>query len=466
MLNKKPCSRFILSCAAMSAALAWGQAPPAQSGGTQGGTQGGTPPPKVTTPDVKIPGPLTLIGPSQAEIGAQPLSITEAVNIALRKQPLVNIAKANIISAQGRVEQAASGLYPQFTANAAYQNQASIRNSGPVLDPFTASVTVSQLLFDFGRTRDQVRQQNALERSIRWDLTRTQQTTALQVKSAFYNLVQDLANVTISEDDVANRQHELDEANARMNNGLGAPVDVLQAKTNLASGAVSLSAARDTALNAQVLLAQLLGINPRTPIVPASAKEVPLDMESDIEKLMTAAMTDRPDIKSAKEQVTAASFAVSQARKGDLPRVDAVGGVNGKGPNDPFATQAAAYGLVVSWTFGNGGLTAGQVKEAIGNEDAARQTLIQVSNQAIADVGQAFVDLQSALQRLDLAQVGVANAQELVRVDEGRYEGGIGQFLDVTTAQSSLFTAKLSLTQAQGDVERARAKLRTAIGLL
>ncbi len=52
------------------------------------------------------------------------------------------------------------------------------------------------------------------------------------------------------------------------------------------------------------------------------------------------------------------------------------------------------------------------------------------------DVGQAFIDLQSAIQRLDLAGVGVANAKELVRVDVGRYAGGIGAFLDVTNDQS------------------------------
>ena len=111
-------------------------------------------------------------------------------------------------------------------------------------------------------------------------------------------------------------------------------------------------------------------------------------------------------------------------------------------------------------------MVAGEVKAARGAEDAARQSLIDVTNQAITDVSTAFVDLQSALQRLDLAQVGVANAQELVHIDEGRYLGGIGQFLDVTTAQASYITAQHSLTQAQGDVERARASLRVAIGRL
>ena len=437
-----------------------------EAGWGQASIQQATPPPKVTTPDVKIPEKLSLPGPTEMEIGAQPLTIDEAVAIALKKQPLVGIARANLLTAQGHVQQAAAGQYPQLGASGTYAQQQAIRGSLLSQTPYSAAITVQQLLFDFGRTRDGLRQQRALELSSRYTLTRTQQSVALQVKTAFYTLVQNLANVVISEQDVANLQRELDEANARMNNGLGAPVDVLSAKTNLAAGAVALSSARDTALGSQIALAQLMGINPRTPIVPAAAKEVAVDNETDIEKLVTSAMNDRPDIRSAKEQVNAAVFAVTQARKGNLPRVDAVGGFNGRGQTDPFDTQYTNYGITVSWTFGDGGLVAGEVKAARGAEDSARQTLIDVTNQAITDVSTAFVDLQSALQRLDLAQVGVANAQELVHIDEGRYLGGIGQFVDVTTAQASFITAQHSLTQAQGDVERARASLRVAIGKL
>lgn len=430
------------------------------------GQQATTPPPKVTTPDTKTPDKLSLPGPKEVEIGSQPLSIEEAVSIALKRQPLVGIARANLLTAQGHVQQAAAGLFPQLGISGTYAQQDSLRGTVVAPSPYSSAVTLQQLLFDFGRTRDGLRQQRALELSSKFTLTRTQQTVALQVKTAFYNLVQNLANVVISEQDVANLQRELDEASARMNNGLGAPVDVLSAKTNLAAGAVSLSSARDAALDSQVVLAQLMGINPRTPIVPGPAKEVPVDNESDIEKLVTAAMNDRPDIRSAKEQVNAAVFAVTQARKGNLPRVDAVGGFNGRGPTDPFDTQYTNYGITVSWTFGDGGLVAGEVKAAKGAEDSARQTLIDTTNLAIADVSTAFVDLQSALQRLDLSQAGVANAKELVHIDEGRYLGGIGQFVDITTAEASYITAQHSLTQAQGDVERARASLRVAIGKL
>ncbi len=445
----------------------------AQSTGTSA-QQTATPPIPVTTPDVKTPAPLVLPSPAAVVAGSQPLTVDEAVAIALAKQPLVGIARANLTSAAGRVQQAASGLYPQLGASAGFNDQrvlagsaggnsgASSGNSG--LNRFTASVNVQQLLFDFGRTRDQVRQQNALERATSHTLDRTQETVALQVKLAFYDLAQNLDNVAFSEANFSNRQKELDQAHARVASGLGAPSDEVQAKTNLADSSISLSSARDSALASQVSLAQLLGIDPRTPITPATGQDSPAANEVDLQALVATALDRRPDILSAREQVTAAHYALTSAQKGNLPRIGAAAAVNGRGPNDPFPTQTLTYGINVTWTFDDGGLTAGKVREARGNEEAARQNLIQVSNQAVADVSLAFVDLQSAQQRRDAAEVEVANATELVRISEGRYSGGIGQFLDVTNAQNSLFGAQRNLTQAQEDVRRARARLVSDVG--
>src|SRR5471030_2473650 len=130
--------------------ITWGAAqaqttPPPTT--TQDVLKQATPPPKVTTPDVKIPGQLSLPGPSHSELGAQPLTIDEAVSVALKKQPQVNIAWANFVSQQGRVKQVGAGLNPQFSANAAYNNQQSIRNSAAAIAPFTAAISVQQLVF-------------------------------------------------------------------------------------------------------------------------------------------------------------------------------------------------------------------------------------------------------------------------------------------------------------------------------
>lgn len=427
-----------------------------------------TPPIQPKTPDVKIPAPLILPAPNEIAAGKQPLSADEAVAIAIKNQPQLGIAQGNVLSASGRTQQATSNLLPNFSANGSFTRTQVWRGSGGGSGSgnlFTAGVGVDQLLFDFGRTRDTVRQEQALERATRHNLTRTQQLVALDVRQSFYNYVQDLANVTISEANVANRQRQLSEAQARLDAGLGAPGDVVSAKTSLASAAGALSTARDTAISSQVQLNQSMGVDPRTPIVPATSSESTIENESDLQRLVETALNNRPDIKAAQEQVSAARYAISSAQKGNLPRITASAGANTRGPNDVFGNQTGTFSINVTWDFFDGGFTAGAVKVAKGDEMAARATLIQTTQQVLADVSQAYVDLQSAVQRIDLANVEVANATEFVRIAEGRYTGGIGLFQDVTTAQAALVTAQRDVSQAQQDIQRVRARLKAAIGL-
>jgi outer membrane protein TolC len=141
-------------------------------------------------------------------------------------------------------------------------------------------------------------------------------------------------------------------------------------------------------------------------------------------------------------------------------------GAGGTGVSDPFVSQFGTVSLGLTWTFSDGGSTAGQIKQQVGASQVARANLDTVSQQAIADVSNASVDLAAALQRLELAQTESLNAQELVRISEGLYDGGLGQFLDITNAQASLVTAQTNLVQAKADVQRARARLRYAIGAM
>lgn len=422
-----------------------------------------TPPIQPKTPDVKIPPALVLPPPLDVTLGKAPLTADEAVAIALAHQPEIGIARAGVVGAQARVEQAQSDLLPQFGASAGWSRSQSIRagSTGPAS---SAGVTVTQLLFDFGQTRAQVRQQQALLRATEFSLTRTEQTVALGVRTAFYNFSQSLTLVTISEGNLTNRRRQLDEAQARLDSSLGAPSDVVQAKTNLADAVISLTDAQGAALAARIALAQRLGIDPRTPLTPAESSEPALKDETSLEALVRVAMAQRPDVKAAEARIVAARHGVGAAQKGNLPRVTVSAGVNARGERDPLATQNGALAVNLTWNFADSGFTAGRVKEAKSSEEAARLDLVSTSQQVVAEVGQAFVDLQSAQARAQVAETEVANAEEFLRMAEGRFTGGIGTFLEAVNAQSSLFGAQRNLIQARQDVQRARAALRAAIG--
>lgn len=438
-----------------------------------------TTPIQVKTPDVVVPQRVDLPGFGTA---LAPLSAEEAVRLALRLQPAIEDAKGQLDQAGGRTRQAASGLGPSVgvTASATRTDRlggnanggggggtgggGGIVAGGNLFSNDRASLTAAQLLFDFGRTRDQVRQQRALQGAATENLTRAQMDVALDVRQRFADLVQATHLVEVAELNVKNRQAQQALAEANLASGLYPPKDVVDAKTNLAAATASLITARGTESAARILLAQSIGVDPRTPITAAEEKAA-VEVPTDPTALFTTALTSRPELRQAKKTLEATGYGVSAAKKTNALSLSATATLSTTGTSDPFQSQTSGIGLNLNWPFFDSGFTAGSVQEAKGAQRSALANYKQAQQTAIADVGQAYLDLANAVQRVTVAEVGVANATEGVRLAEGRYRGGVGgTFLDITNAQAQLFSAQQTLETSKGDVVRAKAALDRAIG--
>jgi outer membrane protein TolC len=441
-----------------------------------------TQPIKVQTPDVPIPPRVDVptLGSALARLTSE-----EAVRLALRSQPTIEDALGQLQTAGGRTRQTASGLGPTVGVNGNLNrndrlsgtgnnpgNFGGAGNQGGFLGGFGGSlftsgrlaVNASQLLFDFGRTRDLVRQQRALEGAALENVGVAQLNVALDVRQRFADLVQARRLVAVAEANVTNRQAQLALAEANLASGLYPPADVVNAKTNLAGAVAALLTARANETGSRIFLAQAIGIDPRTPITPAD-EAVPAAAPADPTELFTTALATRPELRLARRTVEAAGFGLSAARKTNSPSFNANASIATNGTSDPFQTQSTSIGLSLNWPFFDSGLTAGAVQSARGSQRSALASLRQAQQTAIADVGQSYLNLATAIQRVTVAEVGVANATEAVRLAVGRYQGGVGgTFLEITNAQAQLFSAQQTLEIARGDVVRAQAALDRAVG--
>ena len=328
---------------------------------------------------------------------------------------------------------------------------------------FTAQATLRQLVYDFNHTRDLVRQSSALERAAEQNLTRVQFDTILAVKQAYYLYVQNLRLVQVNEQEVANRQAQLDLAQSRYNVGLGLPIDVVNAQTAKAEAILGLSVARDNAQQARITLDELMGIDPRTPITPAAEAEPPLPSD-DVNGLTARALTVRPEVLQAQATLRAYQYGVSAAKTTNAPVISGDIGVAARGDQFLPQTSDLTIGVGLTWTPFDGGLTRGRVEEARANVLGAQASLTQAQLVVKADVSSSYSHLRTAEQRVQIALADLANAEEGVRIAEGRYRTGLGLFLDIINAQAFLLTARINVTNTLGAVDQYRAALGRAIG--
>jgi outer membrane protein len=449
----------------------------ALAAGSSRATAQQTPPvqPKITQtqlpPRVQLPPP-----PGQAEIPDKPLTADEAARIALAKQPDVRVARAGIASAQARTQQARSGLLPFLGFDLGYSRVEVLSTEGSstggvggstgrsfIQPGFQASANLQQLLFDFNHTRERVRQSAAQERAAEANLTRVQLDLVLNVKRAFYRYTEAESLVVVNENNVRNRQSHLDLAQARLKAGLGLPIDVVRAQTAHSAAIVDLEAARNSASQARVELALLVGIDPRTPIRAGDSDEPP-PVSTDANKLIEEGLRQRPEVAQAKSNLQSAEHGVSAARTFNSPAIRATAGLVARGQNLAMRNDFGTVGIGIAWDPFDGGLTAGRVKEAKATVDVAKADLKTVELTVTADVAQAFLSLKTAEQRVAAADSEVANAEEAVRLAEGRYRSGVGLFIDVIDAQTALLSARSNRVNAQSGVDQSRAALKRSIG--
>ena len=89
------------------------------------------------------------------ELVGRELGLEEAVNIGLENAPLIVARIGDYVAAQQRVNQALAPLLPQLTGSGSYgrlRGLSTFNGNSSTSDFGSASITASQLLFDFGRT--------------------------------------------------------------------------------------------------------------------------------------------------------------------------------------------------------------------------------------------------------------------------------------------------------------------------
>ncbi len=436
-------------------------------------------PPLVQNPKI-IPPTLEFTPKDSIVPGYNPTSATltvqTAIKIAIALQPSLQAAKAQAVQAQGLLIQARSGLYPSATLSGTYNYQTRLGELGlggnttstsgtGTLSGFSSQVQVKQLLFDFGKTADFVEQAAETAKEAKSLQTKAVQDLALSVEQQYYTAVEAEEQVKVDQEDVLVQQQSLDLATGLLKQGQGAPSDVVTAESNLNNSTLVLAQAQATALESKVTLAALIGIDPRTPLsLTDSFSGMTLKAMPSLEASVKTAFQHRPDFLAAQESVRANEAGLRGNKLGLAPSLSLGLSLGSRGATDPFAADTTGASLTVTIPMGDGGLTQGKVEQSQGQLSAALASLKSTELQVISDISQASIGVQSALNRQKIAEAGVKNGIESLKLAQGRYKAGIGLLLDVSTAEATLLTAQSNLLSANAQLATSVAQYRHAIG--
>src|SRR5712671_6168834 len=410
---------------------------------------------------------------------ARVLTLGEAQRVAQERQPQLRAARGNTQAAEGRVEQSRSGLLPQLSAAADYQRATSnflfrpgvtartgVTTSWSSINILDSSVTLSQLLWDFGQTSNRWRSTQASARATADQERSTWLQVVLQVRVAFFNAVAFKALLAVARETLANQRNHLVQIQGFVKEGTRPPIDLSQAQADFANAEVQVINARNSYQRSKVLLNQAIGVEQPIDYEVANEALPPQPGEDGaLDPLLAIALAARPEIASATEQVKAQQLLIQSARGAYGPSI--AGGasiVQATEMGTNYVGWNAAAGVTLTWNLFQGGLTAGIVHEAEGNLGFSAAQLDVLRQQVRVDVDQALLAIRAAKAALSSARDALVAARQRLSLAEGRYQNGSGSVIELGDAQIAAANAAAQVVQTDFQLATARAQLLWALG--
>jgi outer membrane protein len=167
---------------------------------------------------------------------------------------------------------------------------------------------------------------------------------------------------------------------------------------------------------------------------------------------------------------TIADQEVARNRAGHLPTLDAVAGYTVSN-NQNFGTtqvdtRTASIGLELNLPIYQGGLTSSRVREALANQEKARQDAEVASREASLQARQAWLNVISGVARVRALEQALASSNAQLESTKLGLQVGVRTSLDVLNAEQQVFSARRDLAGARYAYLLSGLSLKAAAGSL
>lgn len=419
-----------------------------------------------------------------------PLSLQQAATIALERNPLRKAALADTKATSAGVKEAQSFLLPHLSFS-----ETATRGNDPVYvfgsklrqERFSMSdFALFQLntpnpygnfstrfggtwnLFDsFASWRgiDRAKQMNS---AATHQLERTDQEVLFRVVQSYYGVLLGTKQLEVAEQAEKTARSITDRSQVRFDAGLVVEADLLSAKVRLAGREQELIRARNNLELSRAQLNTAMGVQADNHYQPANPlEETKLDV-APLTDLEQKALSTRPDLKRIEAQQSAQQLSIAIAKSSFGPRLNAF--VGWELDNPTFLAGGGGN----NWLGGlelQIDLFQGGAKHAALSRERAMAAKIAALKQAAADavrleVRQAYYDQDTSRQQVEVARTAISQAQESLRINQDRYEGGLLTVTDLLGAEEASRRSQADYWQAVYQYHVSYASLELASGTL
>jgi len=415
--------------------------------------------------------------PGNAPAGVLRLTLDQAVGLSLKQNPTAQIAILQAAQSEQDKNIARADLLPQANANLSDEAQkvnlrAEFGGRTPfpgfpkTLGPyqvFSAGTSFGMPVFDLTLWRRYQAAQNTLKSSKANSLS-TREQVILLVVSQYIGTLRGVANVEASQSRVNLAQALYDQAADLQQEGVGTGIDTLRANVELQNEKQRLIEAENDRETSLFALSRLLNLDPRQAIELADSLSFYDTPQPEAEPSIELALAQRQEWKALESQIKAAEYEKKAAQDSRLPYLRFDGELAYVGSSGSTTVPTRTYQASVNMPLFTGGRIHAEIVRADLEIKKLDQQRNDLRNQIALDVKTALLNMQSARNEVQVANLGVQLSKEEVDQARDRFKAGVANNIEVIQAQDSLARANDNQIVALYRFNQARADLARSIG--
>jgi len=438
------------------------------------------------------------------------LSLNDCIDIAIANSPSVQRYKDLVEVANALLGQSKANYFPSLSLGTGYYGDyiSGNRINSDFDNSYNLNASLNQLLFSFGKVGTKIKKAKLNKIAADYDLNYEIIKTIFNVKTNYYAVLAATANIKVQEANILVNERQYQQTKAYFEEGLKSKIDLVNSEVYLSNAKINYVTAQNTydtaviALNNSMYIegspkysiAKLETFNFNNQYADVALKHTSQDVEDFIppaleegatyqtsvqknelvdsgynfskfpytlEESINLAREYRPDLKSYIAARDALKKELTYQKIQYLPDLKARGGY-GLNANSNVTNSFSIQGTLDFPSINVMDIKY-KIEEAQARLQAADSQVFKLEKDIYHNVQKAYVNMVQYEKKIPLTEVAVRQTYENLELAMGRYEVGLGNFLEVQDAIVNYNQAQENYVKLIFDYNVSRAKLELEI---
>jgi outer membrane protein len=416
------------------------------------------------------------------------LSLSDAIYLAQSQNPKIKAAQSQITAADHRITQAKSGYLPQINFIETYGhtttpmwafgtrlNQKTITsadfapdrlNHPDAIDNFNSVLSLEWPVFRGGQTQIGVNQAKLDKSAQSLILERTRQEVIAQTAMAYTGLQLAFRHLEVIQKALETAKAHYEMIRSRYENGLVVKSDLLRTQVHIAELDQERIQAESRIAMARSALNAAMGLSGENNQVLTSLLEKGEDIQEPIEEWIHQAQFHRPDMKYLQLQQEIAEAEINKTKAAHLPTVNLIGTYEINSSNFQDSADNYTIGAMMRVNLFSGNQLSAKTSEADALLSRIKAIKSDMSSGIEVQTREAYLQAQSAWNRISVAETAVSQSEEGLRIVKDRYENGLLTLISLLDAEVALQSAQTNRYKSLYEYNASRIQLSLAAGIL